>query len=92
MRRYRVKIVYLLPFSPGLNPIEEFFGELKRLIKRNWDYYEKDPQRGFDVLPEGGINAVSAKGESEGPFSPRLAGSFLGSKRHFDNGSLVAKG
>jgi transposase len=30
-----VKLVYLLPYSPDLNPIEEFFAELKAFIKRN---------------------------------------------------------
>ena len=28
-----VKLVYLAPYSPDLNPIEEFFAELKKLIK-----------------------------------------------------------
>jgi transposase len=31
-----VKLVYLPPYSPDLNPIEEFFAELKAFIKRNW--------------------------------------------------------
>jgi hypothetical protein len=30
----RVKLVYLLPYSPDLNPIEEFFAELKAFIKQ----------------------------------------------------------
>ncbi|KAJ5480242.1 hypothetical protein N7530_005751 [Penicillium desertorum] len=38
-----VKLVYLPPYSPDLNPIEEFFAELKAFIKRNWSYYEVDP-------------------------------------------------
>jgi len=34
-----VKLVYLPPYSPGLNPIEEFFAELKGFIKRHsWDH------------------------------------------------------
>jgi transposase len=36
-----VKLVYLPPYSPDLNPIEEFSAELKVFIRRNWDYYEK---------------------------------------------------
>jgi len=28
-----VVLLYLLPYSPGLNPIEEFFGELKTYIR-----------------------------------------------------------
>jgi hypothetical protein len=30
-----VKLVYLPPYSPDLNPIEEFFTELKAFIKKN---------------------------------------------------------
>ena len=30
-----VKLVYLSPYSPDLNPIEEFLAELKACIKRN---------------------------------------------------------
>ena len=30
-----VKLIYLLPYSPDLNLIEEFFAELKAFIKRN---------------------------------------------------------
>jgi transposase len=59
-----VKLVYLPPYSPDLNPIEEFFAELKGFIKRNWDYYEKDPERGFDTFLEWCINVVGAKEES----------------------------
>jgi transposase len=32
----RVKLVYLPPYSPDLNPIEEFFAKLKAFIKKNW--------------------------------------------------------
>jgi hypothetical protein len=42
-----VKLVYLPPYSPDLNLIEEFFAELKSFIKRNWCYYEVDPGQGF---------------------------------------------
>jgi transposase len=38
-----VKLVYLPPYSPDLNPIEEFFAELKAFIRRNWQIYEDDP-------------------------------------------------
>lgn len=30
-----VKLVYLPPYSPDLNPIEEFFAKLKAFIKRS---------------------------------------------------------
>src|SRR6202021_2160860 len=38
-----VKLVYLPPYSPDFNPIEEFFAELKAFIKPNWQNY-KDTQ------------------------------------------------
>jgi transposase len=44
-----VKLVYLPPYSTDLNPIEEFFGELKTFIKRNWHTYEDNLRQGFDV-------------------------------------------
>jgi transposase len=31
-----VKLVYLPPYSPDYNPIEEFFSELKAYVKKNW--------------------------------------------------------
>lgn len=35
-----VVLLYLPPYSPDLNPIEEFFGELKRNIQEVWDEFE----------------------------------------------------
>lgn len=32
-----VVLLYLPPYSPDLNPIEEFFGELKRYVQEVWD-------------------------------------------------------
>ena len=43
----KVKLVYLPPYLPDLNPIEEFFAELKAFIKRSWSNYEEDPQARF---------------------------------------------
>jgi transposase len=31
-----VKLLYLPPYSPDFNPIEEFFAELKAYIKKSW--------------------------------------------------------
>lgn len=59
-----VKLVYLPPYSPNLNPIEEFFAELKSFIKRNWTYYEKDIDQGFDVFLGWCVNMVGAREES----------------------------
>jgi transposase len=38
-----VKLVYLSPYLPYFNPIEEFFAELKIFIKRNWKVFDKNP-------------------------------------------------
>jgi transposase len=56
-----VKLVYLSPYSPDLNPIEDFFAELKAFIKRNWSYYEVDPDQGFDTFLGWCIDVVGAK-------------------------------
>ena len=42
-----VIVVYLPPYSPDFNPIEEFFAELKGFMKRTWDLYEANPVLGF---------------------------------------------
>ena len=34
-----VRLIYLRPYSPNFNPIEEFFSELKAFVKRNWTLY-----------------------------------------------------
>ena len=62
-----VILIYLPPYSPDLNPIEEFFAELKAFIKRHWKIYEDHPEQGFDsflewVLDVVGGNKSSARG------------------------------
>lgn len=59
-----VKLVYLPPYSPDLNPIEEFFAELKSFIRRNWGYYACDPEQGFGSFLEWCINRVGAREDS----------------------------
>lgn len=59
-----VKLVYLPPYSPDLNPIEEFFAELKTFIRRNWSYYAEDPDREFGSFLEWCVNKVGAKEDS----------------------------
>ncbi|KAJ5733744.1 hypothetical protein N7493_002530 [Penicillium malachiteum] len=39
-----VKLMYLPPYLPDLNPIEEFFSELKAFIWRHWVFYEDNPE------------------------------------------------
>jgi hypothetical protein len=59
-----VKLMYLPPYSPDLNPIEEFFSELKAFIKRNWHFHEEYPDQGFDTFLEWCVDVVGTKVES----------------------------
>jgi hypothetical protein len=59
-----VKLFYLPPCSPDLNPIEEFFAQLKGFIRRNWTHYKKESEQGFKVLLEWCIDVVGVKEES----------------------------
>lgn len=64
-----VKLVYLPPYSPDLNPIEELFAELKAFIRRHWQSYEGNPDHGFDSFLEWCIETVGARKQSaEGHF------------------------
>ena len=56
-----VKLVYLPPYSPDLNPIEEFFAELKAFIQRHWKSYEDNPGQGFDTFLEWCVDVVGAR-------------------------------
>ena len=68
-REARVKLLYLLPYSSDLNPIEEFFAELKMFIKRNQQRYTDDPGQDFKVFLEQYIETVGArKSSAEGHF------------------------
>ncbi|KAJ5344403.1 hypothetical protein N7452_002407 [Penicillium brevicompactum] len=64
-----VKLLYLPPYSPDFNPIEEFFAELKAYIKKAWSTYEQNPDQGFDVFLRRCVHEVGAKQQSaEGHF------------------------
>jgi transposase len=64
-----VKIMYLPPYSPDLNPIEEMFAELKGFIKQNWHIYEGNPEQGFNTFLEWCVDMVGLKKQSaEGHF------------------------
>jgi hypothetical protein len=56
-----VKLLYSPPYSPVLNPIEEFFAELKALIKKSWSAFEVAPEQGFDMFLEWCIDVVGGK-------------------------------
>lgn len=56
-----VKLIYLPPYSPDLNPIEEFFSELKQFIKRKWKEYEVNPNQGFDAFLEWCVDVIGSR-------------------------------
>lgn len=47
-----VRLEYLLPYSPDLNPIEEAFSKIKHFIRRHQAYYSATTDDGiiFDML------------------------------------------
>jgi transposase len=59
-----VKLVYLPPYSPDLNPIEEFFAELKAFIRRHWQSYAENPDQGFDYFLDWCVDKAGAKKQS----------------------------
>jgi transposase len=59
-----VKLLYLPPYSPDLNPIEEFFAELKAFIKKHWKVYEENPGQDFTVFLEWCVDMVGGKEKS----------------------------
>jgi transposase len=63
-REAGVKLLYLLPYLPDLNPIEEFFAELKAFIKKQWHEFENDPQQDFGVFLEWCVGMVGGRESS----------------------------
>ncbi|KAF4474082.1 hypothetical protein CGGC5_v016850 [Colletotrichum fructicola Nara gc5] len=64
-----VKLVYLPPYSPDFNPIEEFLAELKVFIKRVWVEYEDLPEQDFGAFLEWCVDMVGGrKSSAEGHF------------------------
>ena len=65
-----VKLIYLPPYSPDFNPIEEFFAELKAFIKREWQVFTDDPERDFHSFLEWCVTSVGHRAlSSRGHFS-----------------------
>lgn len=60
-REAGVKLLYLPPYLPDLNPIKEFFTELKIFIKRNWQRYIDDPGQDFKAFLEWCIDTIGAR-------------------------------
>ena len=59
-----VKLLYLPPYSRDLNPIEEFFVEPKGFIKHQWNYYERNPDQGFESFLEWCLDVVETRQDS----------------------------
>ncbi len=53
-----VILLYLPPYSPDLNPIEELFAELKAFIKRNWHHYNDSSDWDFGAYLHNGVLTV----------------------------------
>jgi transposase len=47
----------LPPYSPDLNPIEEFFAEPKAFIMKRWHEYEDTPHQDFKLFLERCVDA-----------------------------------
>jgi transposase len=58
-----VKLIYLPPYSPDLNPVEEFFAELKSFIKKQWDFYARNSELNFDTFLEWCVEQVGSRVE-----------------------------
>jgi hypothetical protein len=56
-----VALLYLSPYSPRFNLIEEFFAELKAFIRENWSSYQEAPEQGLDVFLEWCIGVVGVQ-------------------------------
>lgn len=59
--RVGVKLVYLPPYSPDLNPIEEFFAELKAFVKKHWRVFEENPEYEFEAFLEWCVDEVGGR-------------------------------
>ena len=67
--RAGVKLVYLPPYSPDLNPIEEFFAELKAFIKKHWKIFEDNSVLEFESFLEWCVDEVGGrKASAQGHF------------------------
>jgi transposase len=53
-----VVLVFLSPYSPDFNPIEEYFGVLKKFIKKNWHENEDFISREFKMVLEWCVDVV----------------------------------
>lgn len=59
--RAGVLLIFLPPYSPDKNPIEEWFGQFKAFIKKEWKVYEEDPSLDFRSFLEWGIEELGGR-------------------------------
>lgn len=59
-----IVLIYLPPYSPDLNPIEEFFAELKAFIKRQWAVYSGATDKDFATFLEWCVETVGGRQDS----------------------------
>jgi hypothetical protein len=75
--RCSVKLIYLPPYFPDFNPIEEFFAEVKTFIKRHWRLYEDNLEQGFKVFLEWCVDTVGARKRVQEFISGTLGGQLM---------------
>lgn len=64
-----VKLLYLRPYSPDFNPIDEFFAELKAHIKKYWSTFKEHCDQGFHAFLRRCVQDIGAmKKSAEGHF------------------------
>lgn len=61
--RAGVKLEFLPPYSPDLNPIEDFFGILKGFIKKHWQEYESNAEQDFAAFLEWCISVAGGNAD-----------------------------
>lgn len=59
--RAGVKLVFLPPYSPDLNPIEEFFAEFKAFVRKHFRVYQDNPDMAFEAFLEWSVDEVGAR-------------------------------
>jgi hypothetical protein len=64
-----VKLMFLAPYSPDTNPIEEFFAEVKDYVKSRWEEHIGLISRDFRAYVMSCVEAVGSRQTSaEGHF------------------------
>ena len=59
-----VLLIYLPPYSPDLNPIEEFFAELKSFMRKYWSSFTDRSEEGFAAFLRWCVDRVGSRERS----------------------------